>query len=217
VFARLNTGGIELERQELRNCLFQGAFNDLLIELTKLNDFREAFGMPKYSEDETEPGAAIKEHGLYEKLKDAEIVLRFFALRHAKHYTRGMQGFLDLYMTRARSFSADDLAILRDLYTRTLSLAIGIYGARVFVPYSPKKGAWESKYQVAFYDAVVVSLSRVLDQQEQLLQSRERIIEATEQLFKTNPEGTFTGRGNSKSDVEERIAKFSAMLSSFIS
>ncbi len=217
VFARLNTGGVKLERQELRNSLFQGTFNDLLVELSRLDDFREAFGMPKYAADESEPGAVIKAHGLYEKFKDAEIVLRFFALRHAKHYTRGMQGFLDLYMARARSFGDKDLAILRDLYSKTLALARGIYGSLAFVPFSVKRNAWETGFQIAFYDAVVVALSRVLDHRERLLQSKESIIQATQELFTSNPEGTFTGRGNSKTDVEERIAKFSAMLSTFLS
>src|SRR5205807_2001391 len=103
VFARLNTGGVELEHQEIRNSLFQGPFNDLLIELSKANDFRDAWGLPRYSEDEKEPKAAIKDFSLYQKMGDAEIVLRFFALRHSSHYTRGMHGFLDLYMARARS------------------------------------------------------------------------------------------------------------------
>jgi uncharacterized protein with ParB-like and HNH nuclease domain len=33
VFARLNTGGIKLEHQEIRNCLYQGPFNELLEKL----------------------------------------------------------------------------------------------------------------------------------------------------------------------------------------
>jgi hypothetical protein len=41
VFDRLNTGGVKLERQEIRNALYRGPFNDMLHEITRSDDFRE--------------------------------------------------------------------------------------------------------------------------------------------------------------------------------
>ncbi len=217
VFARLNTGGVRLEHQEIRNCLFQGPFNNLLIDLSRADDFRDAFGLSRYTKDEEESNAPIKGETLYQKMGDAEIVLRFFALRHVEHYTRGMHGFLDLYMARARSISQEDTHILRCLYLDTLHLAVGLYGDLVFRPFKPETGEWESKgvYR-AFYDAVMVGLSDVLDQKEMLLKKRNDVIEATKELFRQNQPGTFTGRGNTKSDIQERIQKYRDMLSSFL-
>ena len=40
LFERLNTGGIELTKQEIRNCVFQGKFADKLDELAADSDFQ---------------------------------------------------------------------------------------------------------------------------------------------------------------------------------
>jgi hypothetical protein len=216
VFERLNTGGIELEAQEIRNCLFQGPFNDLLVELTKQTDFRDAFGLPRFSPDEVEPNAAIKKHIMYQKLEDAELILRFFALRHAENYTRGMHGFLDLYMNRAKKFSKSDIEYLHELFIKTITLARKIYGDFVFKVYSPKENEWAAKSHKAFYDAVMVGLSNHLDNSEKLLSKSAEIIESTKQLFISKPDGTFTGRGNTKADIKDRISLFENMLDTII-
>ncbi len=212
VFERLNTGGIRLEHQEIRNCLFQSPFNDLLIKLTEKDDFRDSFGLPRYTEDEEEPNAEIKKATMYQKMSDVEIVLRFFALRHNDHYTKGMHGFLDLYMARARSFSPNDLEVLRNLFIDTIRLARNIYGDLIFRPYSPEKREWQSRAHKAFYDAVMVSLSTVLTQADILLGRKEEIIQGTQKLFEDSPSGTFTGRGNTKTDIQDRILKYSDMI-----
>lgn len=212
VFERLNTGGVELEAQEIRNCLFQGPFNDLLMELTKQDDFRDALCLPRFSADETEPNAAIKKHTMYQKLEDAELVLRFFALRHVSNYTRGMRGFLDLYMSRARSFSQDDINYLREVFMKTIVLARNIFGENIFRPYQPEEKQWSTRLHKTFYDSVMVGLSTHLDSIDMLVSKRERVIEDTKRLFESNPEGTFTGRGNSKADIQERISLFERML-----
>lgn len=212
VFERLNTGGIRLEHQEIRNCLFQSTFNDLLIKLTEEDDFRDSFGLPRYTEDEEEPNAEIKKATMYQKMSDVEIVLRFFALRHNDHYTKGMHGFLDLYMARARSFSPHDLEVLRTLFLDTIRLARNMYGDLIFRPYSPEKREWHSRAHKAFYDAVMISLSTVLTQAEILIGRQEEIIQGTQKLFEDNPPGTFTGRGNTKADIQDRIQKYSDMI-----
>ena len=212
VFERLNTGGVRLEHQEIRNCLFQSSFNDLLIELTQSDDFRDSFNLPRFTKDEEEPNAEIRKTTMYQKMSDVEIVLRFFALRHNDHYTKGMHGFLDLYMARARAFSAQDLEVLRTLFLRSISLARSIYGDLVFRPYSPENSDWQSRAHKAFYDSVMVSLSSVLSQAESLIAKKEQIVKETKRLFEENPSGTFTGRGNTKADIQERIQKYSDMI-----
>lgn len=217
VFARLNTGGIRLEHQEIRNCLFQGRFNDLLVELTRQDALREAFALPKYMDTEdSDPNSAIKSTPMYQKMEDAEVVLRFFALRHVQHYTRGMHGFLDLYMTRAQALPDSDLAELRTLFITTLELASAIYRELLFRPYAAEERKWRTRAHRAFYDAVMVSLSRYTAQGHRLVEKREEIIAATANLFASNPAGTFTGRGNTKADIEERISKYSDMIVSFL-
>lgn len=216
VFERLNTGGVKLERQEIRNCIYQGKFNDLLMKLTQLDEFRDAFGMPRYIAGQDDKNQDLKGMTIYQKLGDVEMVLRFFALRHADKYTRGMQGFLDLYMGRAMKFEDSDLKLLGDLFEKTFKLATAVYGSLVFKPYDTVSGKWEALTHKAFYDAVAVGLSRYIDQNDKIVSLKAEIIEKTKQLFIDNETGVFTGRGNSKKDVTERIDKYSAMVASVI-
>jgi hypothetical protein len=213
VFERLNTGGVELSHQEIRNSLYQGRFNDLLLSIARNRLFREAWGVPEYTEEEERQlSDELAKNRNYVMMRDVEIALRFFALRHAESYQRGMKGFLDLYMVRARSFGVDDIQFLRDLFTRTIELGHTIYGDMIFRPWDPRNRSWAEKAQVAYADAVMVGLSRMLDHAAELTERRDRVIEATKEMFESNPPGTFTGRGNTKQDVQERIRLFEEML-----
>jgi len=212
VFERLNTGGIELSAQEIRNCILQSDFNNLLIELSRYDIFRWSMGLPYFSEEEELGRGKITQYRMYQKMEDVELILRFFALRHVEHYTKGMKGFLDLYMARAKNFNDSDIDYLRTLFYRTIYLAYQIYGDLAFRPFSTKNMQWEKKPQKAFWDSVMVGLSNFLDYEGYLKYRSDIITEKTKELFLNNPEGTFTGRGNSKKDVEERLTKFRDML-----
>ena len=61
VFERLNTGGVVLQGQEIRNCIYWGDFNDMLASLNKHKTWRELFGTK--SEDK--------------RMRDMELMLRF--------------------------------------------------------------------------------------------------------------------------------------------
>jgi len=213
VFERLNTGGVELSQQEVRNCLYQGGFNSMLFELAAHTAFRAAWGLPPYSSEEaTNPPSDLLRNTFYAKMTDVEVILRFFALRHVDHYQRGMQGFLDLYMVRSRRFTPEDLSHLGTLFTETIELASAIYRDAIFRPWNVKEGKWASSPQRAFADAVMVGLSRNLKQAVLLLQRSEAVVDATKHLFEQHTDGTFTGRGNTKADVRERINLYDEML-----
>ncbi len=213
VFERLNTGGIKLSHQEIRNALYQGKLNSLLFELVKNETFRRIWAMPKHSESaELNRAEELLSDRNYVTMRDVEIVLRFFALRHAEHYQRGMKGFLDLYMVRARKFTDEDISRLRGLFEETVGIGYAIYGDLFARPWDKEKNSWAARAHIAFSDAVTVGISRHLTSAEQLIAKREPIIEATRILFEKYPQGTFTGRGNTKRDVQDRIQFFEDML-----
>jgi hypothetical protein len=213
VFERLNTGGVQLSHQEIRNSLYQSKFNDLLLVLARNRLYRAAWGVPEYSEEEERQlSDDLAKNRNYIMMRDVEIALRFFALRHVEQYQKGMKGFLDLYMVRARSFTDEDVDVLRRLFEQTIELGSAIYQDVFFRPWDPKSQQWADKPQVAFADAVMVGLSRHLEHAAELKEKRDEVLAATKQLFETYPAGTFTGRGNTKQDVQDRIRFFDDML-----
>lgn len=216
VFERLNTGGVELTRQEIRNALYRGRMSNLMDRLSRLPAFRRAWGIPLYIENEIELTPRLLENTMFAKMEDVEMVLRFFALRHAANYRHGMQGFLDIYMRRSLEFTDADIKVLEKLFRDTLELASDVYGDLLFKPFNPDKGDWESRAQKAFSDAVMVGLSDLLDRADRIRAKAADIRNATREMFQRQDEGTFTGRGNTKDDIQTRIRLFKEMIEKVI-
>ena len=84
IFHRLNTGGNKLSNQEIRNCIFQGLFNDTLKLMAQNTKFRRAFGLEK--------------NRSY-RFQYEEFILRVFAMEaHYKQYNGKLSTFLNDYM-----------------------------------------------------------------------------------------------------------------------
>jgi hypothetical protein len=217
VFERLNTGGISLGAQEVRNALYHGKFNTLLFELVKNPIYRKTWGLPVYSESaENSRAKDLTSNRMYVQMRDVENALRFFALRHVEHFQKGMKGFLSLYMVRSRLFEDQDVSFLKGLFERTLQLGSDIYGEGFLRPWEPEAQAWAKAPQIAFADAVMVGLSAHLDSSAHLMASKDAIIESTKELFRNHPPGTFTGRANTKKDIQDRLNLYEQMLKQHI-
>lgn len=217
VFERLNTGGVALSRQEIRNALYQSKFNELILRLSQHPTFRAAWEIPYVDTNKIDDFKEEIENPMFKKMEDAELVLRFFALRHAEHYQRGMQGFLDMYMYKATYFGDKDISMLESLFERTIETAYKIYGSVLFRPYDPINNEWLPKPSKAFYDAVMVGLCDYHDNFDLIKSKKAGVYENTKKLFEKHEEGTFTGRGNTKNDVQTRINLFRDMLAEVIS
>ncbi len=217
VFERLNTGGIHLENQEIRHCIYHNSFDKLLVELSRHALMRVAWGLPKYgSEEDGNPSDKLLASPHFSKMRDAEFVLRFFALRHRQHYRSGLQPFLDRYMVRSRKFTEIDIVSLRNLFSETIELATEIYGADLFKPWNDKLKRSARVPHIAFADAVMIGLSEFLDKRETLLSRAKQVVTATHELVATQPPGTFTGQGNTKKAIETRIDTYKAMLTNIL-
>ena len=210
-FERLNTGGVDLSQQEVRNCLYYGEFDSLLIELSRHPIFAAAWGIP-IDDDSPE----LSKNTLYKKMEDADLVLRFFALRNVEHFRNGMEGFLDLYMMKSLDFKEQDIEFLKDVFLQTINLAHQIYEENLFKPFAPKSGTWEKKPYKAYYDATMVGFSRHLHESEKLIAEKSKIIAETKKLFDRHESRLLTGEGRTKADIQERIKIFDEMLSQVI-
>jgi uncharacterized protein with ParB-like and HNH nuclease domain len=98
VFERLNTGGRKLNHQEIRNAIFAGEFNDLIVKLTRADTFTSIWEIPKYTqtdEDEYYENPERQKNTLYKTMADCQIVLRYFALLDGKYIRGSMRSILD--------------------------------------------------------------------------------------------------------------------------
>jgi hypothetical protein len=66
IFERLNSGSVQLNDQELRNCIYRGRFNVAIREMAKDPDFMAICG--------------LKSQDI--RMRDIDLVLRFWVLSH---------------------------------------------------------------------------------------------------------------------------------------
>jgi len=207
VFERLNTGGIKLERQEIRNSLGQGLFNEMLYRLGRNDLFRDIWSLPRFVDEElNDHKSKIYNSEFFKKMEDIEVILRFFALRHMDNFKYGIQGFLDLYMIRSKMFESHDINFFEELFNSTLQTAYTIFGQNVFRTYDGE--SWSKKPVKGMYDAVMVPLSEFFEQHGILSNLSEDIVNRTKELFQREGVAAITGRASTKKDLEAKIAFF---------
>lgn len=135
IFERLNTGGTQLQPQEIRACIFYGPFNELLAELNDTPTWRNVYGPPS------------------KRLKDQELILRFFALFYnLDNYERPMKEFLNDYMGKNKKFALQSKEELKHLFVNTITFISDSLEREAFRP--------ERALNAAAYDGIMVGLAR---------------------------------------------------------
>jgi hypothetical protein len=158
-FERLNAARLNFSHQERRNILYPGKFNELLLKLARNPIFAEAWGIPK--DDKIRE---LETNSIYANMEDAELVLRFFALRHIEHFQLKMADFLDLYMMKSLNFTTHDIIFLEDTFIETLTLAYRVYGKHLFKPFDPQSQTWSEQSNRSYYDVTMLGFNkRLLD------------------------------------------------------
>ncbi len=117
IFERLNTGGVNLQPQEIRVALYHGEFVRVLRDLNEDGAWRELYGKKS------------------RRLKDMEMILRFFAfLFHSGEYRSPMKGFLNRYMATNRQLERQPEQQLREIFTQTTRVIHEGVGSKAFRP-----------------------------------------------------------------------------------
>lgn len=110
IFHRLNTGGMKLNNQEIRNCIYAGTFNRLLQDLDKIDSWRKINRMkPNHSY----------------RLTKQELILRFFAFSEKlPEYNGSLPTFLNEYMRENQVLPADRLNKFTQQFKKTSDLVL---------------------------------------------------------------------------------------------
>jgi hypothetical protein len=105
VFERINSGGIRLSPQEIRNCISLGRFTDMIRGLNHHQPWRRVFGPTN------------------NRSKDEELIVRFFALYvDGSAYVRPMNKFLNDFSDKMNKAPAVRLTELRDIFVRSIDV-----------------------------------------------------------------------------------------------
>jgi hypothetical protein len=205
VFERLNTGGQHLNAQELRNCLYAGGFNDLIVTLAGERRFTDIWGIPPYEKHIDKHGNVsneLQENQLYRRMGDCELVLRFFAFRKRSNIKGSVRSMLDRCMELHLDDTREELTILKKDFQTRLALASDVFGSHVF-HYKDENG-WHSSRTL--FDGVMVALDRLWDRRDKITAKKDDVRRRLEELLqKPDAFEVIVGRPNTAKAVLNRM------------
>lgn len=217
VFERLNTGGKRLTAQEIRNAVYGGEFNNLIVALSRDPTFNRIWGIPKYVkndygdyyEDEQR-----QKNSLYRTMGDCQLVLRYFALDNDAHIVGSLRSMLDRCMERNLSASIEQCDAWGNHYRLVLEVADALFDGK---PFSLHMTEAEYRPLAGIYDGVMVALGGMLEHRDILLTKKKLIQTAYSKLVnEKGGRGAFTGVASTAQDVKDRIAQFRKLFAAFV-
>ncbi len=168
IFERLNTGSVQLNDQELRNCLYRGKLNIALKEMASDPDFMYICGLK----------------GPDKRMKDRELVLRFCAFFHKSYlnYKAPIRDFLNAEAHEKRDLSDRELQELKAAFKNACHIIRSLLDKNAFKRFYKGKegqpnGGWEpKKFNTSLYDILMYSFAR--EDKNKVFQNLDAIREA---------------------------------------
>ncbi len=214
IFDRLNTGGTKLNQQEIRNALYPGHFNDVLIELTRERVFTSTFEIPPYTEsdpNEYYENIERQNNTLYSTMGDCQLVLRYFAIRDDDNIRGSMKSMLDRAMQSRIKISIEDAQRLKVEYLERLNFLYTMFDGRPFYLNADDKG--NVRISAALYDASMVALNKLWARAAEISEQRDRVRRRlTEALADPRTSVVITGQGNTAQAVRDRVKLLEAIF-----
>ncbi|MFS7246835.1 DUF262 domain-containing protein [Rahnella inusitata] len=158
IFERINSGGRSLISQEIRNCVYQGKLNTLLIELNQNPKWRALFGSV-----EIEP-----------RMRDMEFILRVFSLNNEQIRLSGsgnlsLKKLLNEFMGSKNNNTDAAIAFFKEDFNKTIDFIYEKIGTEAFfniVQTSPPR--IRRRFYPTIFDAIYIATSMHLRSNRQI-------------------------------------------------
>lgn len=185
IFKRINTGGTKLTEQEIRNCIYTGKFNDLLHTLASNPTWQKLITLDK-------PQG---------RLKDVELILRFFALYDDMlSYNNPMKTFLSDYMQKKSNISGEEIQAKQKLFEITINS----------IDKHLQKNPFHTKNQLnsSVCDSIMIGFAKNLDNIPSDIQDRYKKLTRYNNEYET----ATSKSSNTKANVYKRIQMVESLL-----
>lgn len=153
VFERINTSGRTLMPQEIRNCVYQGDLNNLLMELNKTPEWRTLFGTGEDS-----------------RMRDIEFILRFFALQpketeKIQKDRISLKKHLNQFMKKNVNATGDSLCTFKIQFQNAVKFILDTWGYSAFHNISPTTSTrLVKKFSPTIFDSIAIATSIALNE-----------------------------------------------------
>ena len=228
VFERLNTGGVKLLPQEIRNAIYNGLGNDMCNKLAENSAFRVLWNIPDLADVAAEPDSddeylsaiedekikkKLERHALYKRMYDVELVLRFFAMRYLDEYDYALADFMDDTLIALNNYSPEQLDQLKNLFEETVDKAYKLFGNKALCIYDGAK--WSSPARMVFDPMMIVLAQKDIFVGETNVGENVLKLQAFYSEAQKNKESLlFDGKHQSKDDIQNRVDALDSFIRS---
>ncbi|MDR1748363.1 MAG: DUF262 domain-containing protein [Spirochaetaceae bacterium] len=160
VFKRINTGGLVLNGQEIRNALSSPRERDFLQKLAEEKALFNTLG------------------DMSKRMIDQELILRFIAF-YTSDYQKGVKNiaeFLDNAMEYLKIADSKELTRISAAFRRAITLCEKIFGDRAFEKSTGDENEKKKRKNSSLFEAWTVSLARVSDDVAQKLVEKNKLL-----------------------------------------
>lgn len=166
VFERLNSSTMPLNAQELRNCMYRGALNNLLGELSFEKKWLKIRG--RKTPDK--------------RLADEEIILRFFSFQimGIHNYKTPLKSWLNDTACLGRKFSDQKIGDLRNKWHSSLDVCLELFDHSACFRRPKSKAINRALYDLLMYTASQITVETAKSKKTQFLESYTNLLKDTE-------------------------------------
>jgi len=157
IFQRVNTAGVPLTSQEMRNALYQKKATDLLKRMVKLDSFRKATGGKIPSK----------------RMTDCDFANRFVAFYlYRKEYDGNLDEFMGDALENINKMSQQEIDSIHDTFDRSMTICYRLLGNTAFKRPDPQKTNSFLKTNKAIFEVLSVSIAQLTDNEQEILVQR---------------------------------------------
>lgn len=158
IFRRINTGGLILNHQEIRNAMATPRERQFLNELTQNEDLRTTIG------DQSK------------RMADQELVLRFLAFytQDYSKYHKNIAAFIDDTMEKLKVSTPEALDQLKIDFERAISYCHQLFGERAFEK-KTDNDARRIRKNASLFETLMVCIARLPEQYAQILVAKKEM------------------------------------------
>lgn len=203
LFQRINTAGVPLNQQEMRNALYQGKATLLLKKMAESVYFKKA----------TDNRVSSK------RMADCDFANRFLAFYLRREQYKGeLDSFMADALEQVNKMDNNDIDELYNTFDRSMSVCYRLLGDKAFRRPDPKKQNVFLKVNKAIFDVLSVSIAQLtISEQETLLRKKELFSEKIHFLFLNGDFIQSITAGTAKEpQVKYRYSKVNELINSVI-
>lgn len=172
IFQRVNTAGVPLTPQEMRNALYQKKATDLLRRMANLESFKQATGYRVNSK----------------RMADCDFANRFVAFFLKKdQYDSNLDPFMGEALEYINKMESAEIENLYETFDKSMKVCYQLLGDKAFRRPNPEKKWKYLKTNKAIFEALSVSIAKLTSyEQTCLISNKELFADRIRSLFTDN-------------------------------